>query len=277
MKKKIMIMIGVLMAVTFTGCGQDAKATDNTVVSDEATVPESTVDDIETESPETIADVAETEPVVELKSTDYGDYVIYDWMESPDDVPLNIDNFVALSDQEYTINKDVPLYIASGTCIGYIKTGATVSPYAGNDETLGVSIPEGSSSLIKKADLDAAIGGVADLGVGNYTADDVRDAIVDFLVNVEGVEINMLDTATADMESSELVKNKKDEFAFDYIWETLKEENLIGIYYNYAVELIAEDDTSYTFKISYSDKIDWEAILKQQTEELKKEHAYYKN
>lgn len=276
MKKKMMIMIGVLMAVAFTGCGQDAKATDNTVVSDEATV-ESAADDIETESPETIADVAETEPVVEQKSTDYGDYVIYDWMTSPDDVPLNIDNIVALSDQEYTINKDVPLYIASGTCIGYIKAGATVSPYAGNDETLGVSIPEGSSSLIKKADLDAAIGGVADLGVGNYTADDVRDTIVDFLVNVEGVEINILDTATADMESSELVKGKKDEFAFDYIWETLKEENLIGIYYNYAVELIAEDDTSYTFKISYSDKIDWEAILKQQTEELKKEHAYYKN
>lgn len=267
MKKKMMIImsVGVLMAASLTGCGQDAKTTDNTVVSDEATVPESAADDVE------------TEPVVEQKSTDYGDYVIYDWMTSPDDVPLNIDNIVALSDQEYTINKDVPLYIASGTCIGYIKAGATVSPYAGNDETLGVSIPEGSSSLIKKADLDAAIGEVADLGVGNYTADDVRDAIVDSLISVEGVEINILDTATADMESIEFVKGKKDEFAFDYIWETLKEESLLGIYYNYSVELISEDDTSYTFRISYSDKIDWEAILKQQTEELKKEHAYYKN
>ncbi len=224
MKKKIITImsVGVLMAASMTGCGQDAEATESTAVSEETTITESTEEitvedssdsEIEQETTETEVE-DETENTVlnddveidtSIPSKELGNFIIFD-EKKVTDYDVNLETFNTVLEADYTIERTIPVYYTSGNQAGYMKGGTSIHVVNGTDEWLrfdpkteGITVP---FFLVRVEDVLASTTDEVKTydSIDSVSAEDVKEMIVDALCLRDYVTPTFLDAATSDME-----------------------------------------------------------------------------
>lgn len=226
MKKKILGIMAVtlttsMLAVSLTGCGTAARATDQEIVGEETiivtnddTSEEATVsaEDEITETEEVAADEEAVEK--DIPGTDFGYVFIYDKIVGePCDV--DFDSFAVMNvPKEYTFNHDTNVYYTDGNLAGYIKEGYSVEFNNRNDDWLrftpkleGVNIP----TLIVRVDdiLENTDGEVEE--IYKLSPEEVEKMIMEN-ISARDIAPVFLDAPDSDMKTREFTLwNKRDE------------------------------------------------------------------
>lgn len=135
MRKKILGVMAVtltasMMAATLTGCGTNAKATDQEVVMEEEPIIVTDEEDSEEVTLETEDEITETEEVVaddgEADGEIDGDILFYDEIGKYPDYLLSDMEYETMEEKTVTAVEDIPVYSADGFKVGHVKGGVTV-------------------------------------------------------------------------------------------------------------------------------------------------------
>lgn len=134
MKKKILSIIALslvmtMMAASLTGCGTEAKATDQDVEDGDTIIvadDEETVIDTEEEVAETEVVEEETEEKTAFEGAENDEIVLYSEIaEYGEYMPMKDETFEAESNTVVAY-EDIPVYNGDGVEVGYVKNGSTV-------------------------------------------------------------------------------------------------------------------------------------------------------
>lgn len=135
MKKKILSIIALslvmaMMAVSLTGCGTEAKATDQDVAEDSDTIivtdDEETVINTEEEVTETeVVEEETTEGETAFTGAENDEIVLYAEKGEQKYIGLSEDVYVE-NVQTVSAKEEIPIYDGTGFQAGYIKSGSTV-------------------------------------------------------------------------------------------------------------------------------------------------------
>lgn len=135
MKKKILgamsvVLVTSMLAASLTGCGSNAKATDQEVVMDEEPIIFTDKEDSEEATIETEDEIAENEDVIAddggANEEIDGDIIFYDEIEKYPEYLLSDISYEAMEEKTVTATNDISVYSIEGIKVGYVKNGATV-------------------------------------------------------------------------------------------------------------------------------------------------------
>lgn len=142
MKKKILgamsvVLVTSMLAASLTGCGSNAKATDQEVVMDEEPIIFTDKEDSEEATIETEEEITGTEDEVigteEVTADDGetneeidGDIIFYDEIEKYPEYMLSDMLYEVMEEKTVTATNDISVYSIEGIKVGYVKNGATV-------------------------------------------------------------------------------------------------------------------------------------------------------
>lgn len=275
MKKRKIVSIMALSlvvamgAVSLTGCGSQAKATDitiddgDTIIVDEEDLDVET--DTEAESESDVDEITSTEVIGDDETaTDFvgaedENIVLYAEIEK-------YPSYQPLSDEEYTpvneivtANEDIVICNGDGFKVGYIKNGATIS------------VTEYSSiawarfeNPIKGTDYDYLYVlkdyiAVPDANQFTVTESDIKQKIIDDIKNLDVTDYIFVDTPSNDMEVFEFRIESvfKDEIDFNYWYSQCTEDGNIALssYMTYCIECEKDTDGWISCKVYYKDEI----------------------
>lgn len=254
MKKKILSIIALslvmaMMAVSLTGCGTEAKATDQEVAEDGDTI-------IVTDDEETVInteEVAETE-VVEEETTEEktafagaenDEIVLYSEIaEYGEYMPMKDEAFETESNTVVAY-EDIPVYNGDGVEVGYIKNGSTVTLTESATEYYWARF----ENPIKEAEYDYLYMLkdyiVETQRVANIlSADEVKQIISDN-ISETFAESTIISSPTSEMEVCEFIVTNDNNKLYE-IHHTLDEELFMGsdayMYKTFYVECTEDED-----------------------------------
>lgn len=136
MKKKILSIIAVslvmaMMGVSLTGCGTEAKATDQEMEDGETIIvtdDEETVINVEEEVIETeVVEGEEAEAETAFAGAENNEIVLYSEIEEYGEYMPMKDEAFETESNTVVAYEDIPIYNGDGVEVGYIKNGSTVT------------------------------------------------------------------------------------------------------------------------------------------------------
>ena len=235
MKKKMMIImsVGVLMTALLTGCGQEAAAIDNAVVTDVEN--ESTA--VEAETEESTAETVHTDE----------DIVFYDEVEYP---KYDFENSTYEDAEKHVIfNKDTIVCSEEGIEIGYIKSGSAIdiTEHLVDSRWYRFENPVGGTDYdyLYVDSINFPVEAV-------FTQDEILNALKTRFSNPD-MSYELLDAPTDDMESAEFSVSKTETDADFIVDSYLYPELHLSDYTKFYIEANGEDDENYNFIIYYKD------------------------
>lgn len=270
MRKKILGIMAVtltasMMAATLTGCGANAKATDQEVVMEEEPIIVTDEEASEEVTVETEDEITETEEVIaddeeadgEASYTEHEYFFALD--ELDDSTTEDIDmNMLKPDGNSFELKESINLYSPDFKCIvGYTKPNINVYAVTSNEEWYCISFadetPEYQLVLAKAEDIITASGiaGEAKADV-SITEDNVKQIFAK-LASEAKAEYELLDVPSDDMEYIEFSIPKDCENLEDWVGQMYVINNMSN-YSTYCVEL---QDTDYgdgylNFKLYYA-------------------------
>ena len=227
-RKAVSILVAGLIAVSLTGCGTQAKATNADVPVQEETVV--VAQDVNMEA-ETVAKTADDEMVGDDSFVFYTKYI-----GKFVDEPLDTFEFETI-DEKATIEDDV-LIERGDQIVGYIKGGATVR-----------LIEHGIDSFVYRVENTSGVGYeyIYVTEDAFLTVDDMKEFVVEHL-NVEKSTIT--DTPDADMEYIEFtIERSYRSGVEDYIIECIKD--IRDTYNTFCVECTKNEQKLIDVKVYY--------------------------
>lgn len=265
MKKKILSVLSLMLvctmaAASLTGCGTQARATDDEVVDGETIIvtEEEDATTIDTED-----EITETEVIGEEETVFVGaeneDIVLY--AEIAEYGPYMPFTDIAFEPESNTVvaYEDIPIYNEMGVEIGYVKNGSTVELTESATEIYWARF----ENPIEGTDYDYLY------MIKNYiaetervenslSAEEMREKIIDELNQFMTHEYTVLDGSTSDMEVKEFIISNENDFSH-IGWklnQVLYEEIHINIYSTFAIECTEDVDGEpyINCKIFYKDE-----------------------
>lgn len=216
MRKKTLGIIAVtltasMLAVSLTGCGTRAEATDQEVVIEEEPIivtdeEEVTIDteDAITETEEVVADDGEAD--AEASYTEHEYFFALDETDPNTEEEVDLSALVPVQ-ETHELKDSVTLYGSGrGFIIGYTKPNITVELMSTSDDWYCINFadetPEYQLVLVRPDDFMAALG--MDENMPAITANDVKMALINQLYDkvgdADGVHYVALDEATDEMD-----------------------------------------------------------------------------
>lgn len=264
MRKKILGIIAVtltasVMAVSLTGCGTKAKATDQEVVMEEEPIIVTEEEDSEDVTIETADEITETEEVVAddggADAEIDGDILFYDEIGKYPDYLLSDVSYEAMDEKAVTAVDDIPVYSGEGFKVGHIKSGATIvlTEHGINTRWYRFENPVSGTNYDFLCVIDDDL---PKEEIPLLSAEEVREAIIEAMLN-RGDELPaILDAPTDDMEVYEcriLRENDPASFTTRRMKAIENEDTFqIGNYMTYYVE--CEEDGEFAIcRIYYKD------------------------
>ena len=264
MRKKILGVMAVtltasVMAVSLTGCGTKAKATDQEVVIEEEPIIVTDEEDSEEVSIETEEEITETEEVVaddvEADADIDGDILFYDEIGKYPDYLLGDVEYESIEEKAVTAVEDIPVYSADGFKVGHVKGGVTVilTEHGINTRWYRFENPVNGTDYDYLCMIDDDI---PKEEIPMLSAEEVKEAIIKAMLN-RGDELpTILDAPTDDMEVYEcriLRENDPASFTTRRMKAIENEETFeIGDYMTYYVE--CEEDGEFAIcRLYYKD------------------------
>lgn len=219
MRKKTLGIIAVtltasMLAVSLTGCGTRAEATDQEVVIEEEPIIVTDEEDSEDVTIETEEEITETEEVVaddgeantEASYTEHEYFYVRDELDMTDATPMDM-NALDVDGTTYTLNESVNIYMpSSGVLKGYTKPNIDVYVNSFDEDWYCLYFENEESPnnyvLVKAEDFIASTGMYENMPV--VTADDVKLTLINQLYDavngVDEVYYVALDEATDEMD-----------------------------------------------------------------------------
>lgn len=273
-KRKIMSIIALSLvvamgAVSLTGCGTQAKATDVTVDDGDTIIVDE--EDLETEvENETESEIATDEitstevlggdeSASDFAGAEDESIVLYAEKGTQDYCPLDEKNYESSNDT-VTATEDIPLYDGDGYAVGYIKNGSNIII-----DEIGTEVAWARfENPIKGTDYDYlyVLKDYIDVSSANQftvTASDVKQKIIDNITALEVTDYTFIDTPTSDMEVFEfrIESAFEDEIDFNYWYgQSTNDGNLaLSNYMTYCIECEKDTDGWISCKVYYKDEI----------------------
>lgn len=272
MRKKFLsvmsvVLVATLVSASLTGCGTEAKATDQEVVMEEESIivtEEEPSEEVTIETEDEITEeeevIAETEEEAEAGAS-YTEHEYFFALDEQDpSTAEEIDmNTLKPDGNNFELKESVNLYSPDFKCIiGYTKPNINVNVLTSSDDWYCISFadetPEYQLVLVKAEDL-AAASGIESSEVksdATVTGEDVKQTFAKLLSDMK-TEYELLEFPFDDMEFIEFSIPKDCENVDDWV-EQMYVINNMSIYSTYCVEL---QDTDYgdgylNFKLYYS-------------------------
>ena len=188
MRKKILGIIAVtltasMMAVSLTGCGTEAKATDQEVVMEEEPIIVTDEEDSEEVTIETEDDITETEEVVADAEATYTEHEYFFALDEQDDSTAEDIDWDAIKPDgnDYLLKDSVNIYGSGmGRIAGYTKPDINVHVVTSSDDWYCIEFADEDPAyqllLVKAEDFIEASGMYED--VPAITADDIKFALI---------------------------------------------------------------------------------------------------
>ncbi len=268
MRKKFLSVMSVVLVATFasaslTGCGTEAKATDQEVVMDEEPIIVTEEETSEEVTIETEDEITEEEEVIagdgededSLADAENDEIVLYSEIAKYGDYDLSLFNFVPADEDTIVSVSDIPVYCYDGMQVGHIKAGAEVTPTERGENSKWSRF----ENPIAGTDYDYLYVFDDDLPqeeIPMLSAEEVKDAIIATMLN-RGDELpTILDAPTDDMEVYECRILREDDPASFTTRRMKAIENddtfHVGNYMTYYVE--CEEDGEFAIcRIYYKD------------------------
>lgn len=264
MRKKILGIIAVtltasVMAVSLTGCGTKAKATEQEVVMEDEPIIVTDEEDSEDVTIETADEITETEEVVaddgEADAEIDGDILFYDEIGKYPDYLLSDVAYETMEEKAVTAVDDIPVYSEEGFKVGHIKSGVAVvlTEHGINTRWYRFENPVSGTNYDFLCVIDDDL---PKEEIPLLSAEEVREAIIEAMLN-RGDELPaILDAPTDDMEVYEcriLRENDPASFTTRRMKAIENEDTFqIGNYMTYYVE--CEEDGEFAIcRIYYKD------------------------
>ena len=222
MKKRVLGIVTVtltasMMAVSLTGCGTEAKATDQEVVMSEEPIIVTDDEDSNDVAIETDDEISDTEEVIadgetdtEASYTEHEYFYVRDELDMTNATPMDM-NALDVDGTTYTLNESVNIYMPSvGALKGYTKPNIDVYVNSFNEDWYCLYFENEESPnnyvLVKADDFIEASGMYEDMEA--ITADDIKFALMPQLDEIapdvdddEEVYYVALDNAVEEMTS----------------------------------------------------------------------------
>lgn len=188
MRKKILGIIAVtltasMMAVSLTGCGTEAKATDQEVVMEEEPIIVTDEEDSEEVTIETEDEITETEEVVADAEATYTEHEYFFALDEQDDSTAEDIDWDAIKPDgnDYLLKDSVNIYGSGmGRIAGYTKPDINVHVVTSSDDWYCIEFADEDPAyqllLVKAEDFIEASGMYED--VPAITADDIKFALI---------------------------------------------------------------------------------------------------
>ena len=188
MRKKILGIIAVtltasMMAVSLTGCGTEAKATDQEVVMEEEPIIVTDEEDSEEVTIETEDEITETEEVVADAEATYTEHEYFFALDEQDDSTAEDIEWDAIKPDgnDYLLKDSVNIYGSGmGRIAGYTKPDINVHVVTSSDDWYCIEFADEDPAyqllLVKAEDFIEASGMYED--VPAITADDIKFALI---------------------------------------------------------------------------------------------------
>ena len=188
MRKKILGIIAVtltasMMAVSLTGCGTEAKATDQEVVMEEEPIIVTDEEDSEEVTIETEDEITETEEVVADAEATYTEHEYFFALDEQDDSTAEDIDWDAIKPDgnDYLLKDSVNIYGSGmGRIAGYTKPDINVHVVTSSDDWYCIEFADEDPAyqllLVKAEDFIEASGMYEDLPA--ITADDIKFALI---------------------------------------------------------------------------------------------------
>lgn len=208
MRKKILGVMAVtltasMMAVSLTGCGTEAKATDQEVVIEDEPIIVTDEEDSEEVTVETEDEITETEEVVaddeEADAEIDGDILFYDEIGKYPDYLLSDVEYESMEEKAVTAVNDIPVYSGEGFKVGHVKSGAAVilTEHGINTRWYRFENPVSGTDYDYLCVLDDDL---PKEEIPMLSAEEVKAAIIDDMMNVTYELPTFLDAPASDME-----------------------------------------------------------------------------
>lgn len=188
MRKKILGVMAVtltasMMAVSLTGCGTEAKATDQEVVMEEEPIIVTDEEDSEEVTIETEDEITETEEVVADAEATYTEHEYFFALDEQDDSTAEDIDWDAIKPDgnDYLLKDSVNIYGSGmGRIAGYTKPDINVHVVTSSDDWYCIEFADEDPAyqllLVKAEDFIEASGMYED--VPAITADDIKFALI---------------------------------------------------------------------------------------------------
>lgn len=263
MKKKILSTVSLLLvctmaAASLTGCGTQAKATDDEVVVDGETIIVTEEEKTESEAVIEEEEITETEVVEETQEeatyTEYELFYMRDSLDMSDATAMDM-NALSVDGNTYTLNKSINIYAPEvGALMGYTKPNIEVYVNSCNEEWYCLrfdNVDGNTEFVLAKADDFIAATGEEPKEEITITADDVKQVFTELVSKLE-IEYELLDSPSGDMEYIEFSIPKDCENLEDWIGQ-MYISNDMSHYTTYCIELEDKDygDGYMNFKFYY--------------------------
>lgn len=263
MKKKILSTMAIILttsmlAVSLTGCGTEAKATDQEVSMEEETILISEDEPVQEDAAVSTEDeITKTEEVVagEEAAEEDGDIVFYDEIGKYPDYLLSDVEYETMEDKVVTAVEDIPVYSAEGFKVGYVKGGITVilTEHGINTRWYRFENPVSGTNYDYLCMIDDDIPAEE---IPLLSAEEIKEAIIADICNCSGEVPVFIDAPTSDMEIYEC-RIYREDIPGDLslrIMEAFHEEDtfLAGRYLTYYLEC-EEDGNFVVCRLYYKD------------------------
>lgn len=218
MKKKFLsimsfAVVSSMMAISLTGCGTEAKATNQEVIMEEETIIVTDDESSEDATVNTEDEITVTEEVIvgekDVNYTEYECFYVRDTLDMTDAKPMDM-NTLNVEGKTYTLNESVNIYApTTGALKGYTKPNIDVYVNSYNEEWYCLYFENEESPnnyiLVKAEDFVASAGIEVEEKI-LITLDDVKKCFMEEIAEWQkdsSVISKMLDSASSDMESME--------------------------------------------------------------------------
>lgn len=251
-RRAVAILVTGMIMASLTGCGTEAKATNQEVTTKEETI-------IVTDEDSSENDTIEKEKVIvgekEADDVGVGDIVFYDEIGKYPDYLLSDVEYETMEDKVVTAVNDIPVYSGEGMKVGYVKGGATVilTEHGINTRWYRFENPVSNTDYDYLCMLDDDIPSEE---IPMLSAEEVKAEIIAAMLNRTDELPTILDAPTSDMEVYECRILREDDPGNFTIRRMNALENMdtfdIGNYMTYYVE--CEEDGEFAIcRIYYKD------------------------